>query len=410
MKIACGERRKGVAVLVAAYFFTQGCPVLPAALTSIAADLGVRPESVGAIVSVYSAVLGTAFFFSGVLADRFSRSLLAVAGATGTALSFLFCSAAPDYWTLLAAFALLGGVVQSFYYPAASSTLATWCPERKGTVLAAMQAMLYAGAVVAAALGGWSADCGSGAWRVAFLGFGLGGVVFSAFVVGVLRPWRVTDAANGHLPQQTLGEMLRAVFSSRVFAWLVPAMGFTTAMDLGVRTWGPAFLRRVSGAGGCLSATSVVLGLSAGAIAGVLLGGPLTDRMAVNRPRARLGAAAVSLLAASAAVAVFSCAPGVAMGFACLLSVGLARGFLDATLFPAVLESVPERVRSSAMGIFLGLVYVFGSFSPSLVGWLFQSVDARLALAAVALFPLVGAVFAFGVWRAAGNLVQYVAK
>lgn len=410
MKVICGEHWRGSAVLVTAYFFTQGCPILPAALTSIAADLGVRPESVGTAVSVQSAVLGAAFFFSGVLADRLSRPLLAVAGSAGTALSFLFCAVAPDYWTLLAAFALLGGVVQSFYYPAASSILATWCPRRTGTVLAAMQVLLYAGAIVAAALGGWSADCGSGAWRIAFSGFGFGGLVFSASVAGVLRPWRGAAAANGHLPQLTPGEMLRAVFSSRVFAWLVPAMGFTTAMDLGVRTWGPVFLRQVSGADGCLSATSVVLGLSAGAIAGVLLGGPLTDRMAANRPHARLGVAVVSLGAAAAAVAAFSRAPGVAMGFASLLAVGLARGFLDAALFPAVLESVPERVRSLAMGIFFGLVYVFGSFSPSLVGWLFQADDARLAFAAVALFPLIGAVFAFGARRAAGNLVQYVAK
>lgn len=290
MKVICGEHWRGSAVLVTAYFFTQGCPILPAALTSIAADLGVRPESVGTAVSVQSAVL------------------------------------------------------------------------------------------------------------------------FSASVAGVLRPWRGAAAANGHLPQLTPGEMLRAVFSSRVFAWLVPAMGFTTAMDLGVRTWGPVFLRQVSGADGCLSATSVVLGLSAGAIAGVLLGGPLTDRMAANRPHARLGVAVVSLGAAAAAVAAFSRAPGVAMGFASLLAVGLARGFLDAALFPAVLESVPERVRSLAMGIFFGLVYVFGSFSPSLVGWLVQADDARLAFAAVALFPLIGAVFAFGARRAAGNLVQYVAK
>ncbi|MGN0832964.1 MAG: MFS transporter [Kiritimatiellia bacterium] len=103
MKVICGKRWKGSAVLVAAYFFTQGCPILPAALTSIAADLGVSSERVGTVVSVHSAVLGAAFFFSGVLADRFSRPLLAVAGSVGTALSFLCCAAAPDYWTLLSA-------------------------------------------------------------------------------------------------------------------------------------------------------------------------------------------------------------------------------------------------------------------------------------------------------------------
>ena len=83
MKVICGEHWRGSAVLVTAYFFTQGCPILPAALTSIAADLGVRPESVGTAVSVQSAVLGAAFFFSGVLADRLSRPLLAVAGSDG---------------------------------------------------------------------------------------------------------------------------------------------------------------------------------------------------------------------------------------------------------------------------------------------------------------------------------------
>ena len=79
---------------------------------------------------------------------------------------------------------------------------------------------------------------------------------------------------------------------------------------------------------------------------------------------------------------------------ACCLSMGVFgffRGIYDSNLIASLFDVVRERYHASAAGIMLSLAFVFGAFSPVVLGWLGDTLSMRLALSSLSAFYVIGA-------------------
>ena len=123
-------------------------PVLP----RLSVELGAKAYQIPIVVSAALATVVVVQFFSGFLADRFSRRRLIQIGTLLGALSSLLCLVASD-WKVLAALRVLGGVADAISMPALlaiTSTLGKDSPGRFFGILRGSQGLSF---VVGPAIG-----------------------------------------------------------------------------------------------------------------------------------------------------------------------------------------------------------------------------------------------------------------
>jgi MFS family permease len=189
-----------------------GVPVLPA----LAADLGADARGMAATLSAALMTLVLLQFFSGLLADRYGRRRVLVAGAFLGGISSLLC-AVVGRWQFLLLLRILGGVADAIAMPALLGLTAEIAEGRHGASFGILRSSQGLSFVVAPALGGWLSLWGL---RVPFLADGLlsllAGVII-AFALG--ERGQVTSTAHTAEEWRQLKSLLvdRRVYAFALF-------------------------------------------------------------------------------------------------------------------------------------------------------------------------------------------------
>ncbi|QEC48238.1 MFS transporter [Baekduia soli] len=315
--------------------------------------LGISHVQLGLLASAALLVAGVATLPIGVLADRVARPPLLAGSILVWSLALVGCGASSSFGMLLGARLLLGAVAATAWPVVATLTGDLFAPADRGRVFGVILSGELVGAGfgflvsgTAAGLAGWR----WGFWVLVIPSLLLGVAVWRRLPEPRSGRWERPAAARrgpaagrrdgapgrdggvGPDPRRVLREDPRTMPLGRVVAHvlrvptnrlLIVASALGYLFIAGEETFGVEFLRRRYELGQT-SATLVFVGLSAGAVVGVLGGGRLADRlMARGRIAARplvagwsfivcavafLGALALPSLAAAAPAYVLASA------------------------------------------------------------------------------------------------------
>ena len=368
-----------LALLFCAFFFHQGDrAIYGVVLSAIKGELGLSDSQLGLVATVLFATLAVMMPIAGYLGDLWNRKRIIIG-------SLLFWSAA----TMCTGFA--GGLValiafrsvataggEAFYAPAAYPLLAAHHVRTRARALAIHQSSLYIGVMVSGFLGGYIAD--HWGWRSAFYVFGIGGIG-----LGLVLMWRMLDApppaaqlaSGARIP---IAEALGAVFRSPTALLLTAGFTAIVFVNNAYVVWAPVFLEKrfhltLAQAGGY-----AMFYHHLAALAGILCGGWLSDRLALLRPVFRLQLMAVAMLLGAPVIFLLGRADGLVLACGLMAGFGACRGLYEANTHAALFQVIAPRHRASAVGIMTMLAFLVGSLSPRLFGYLSETCAAGQGL------------------------------
>lgn len=390
-----------LALLCLAFFFHQGDrAIFGVVLSDIRSDLGLSDPQVGLVGTVLFATLAVLMPFAGYLGDVLSRKWLITGALVFWSSATLFTGFAGGIISLilLRSVATAGG--ESFYAPAAYSLIGTFHRKTRALAMSIHQAALYVGVIASGFLGGWIAE--QWGWRSAFYVFGACGILLGFVFVFRLRdtPLAKGDGRPGPTtrwmnPLEALGKLFRVPTA------LLLTIGFTAIVTVNNAyvVWAPVFLKEkfelsLTKAGGYAMLFHHVL-----ALMGVIVGGHISDRLAMRWPKARLRMQAGAMLLGVPAIVAMGLAPGLGGTLLAMAAFGLCRGLYECSMHTSLFDVIEARFRASAMAVMTMLAFLAGSVSPWLMGVCAQSYGQvrglSIGFAGLAAAYLVGAIAIF---------------
>lgn len=355
------------------------------------AQLGIGAAGFGSVGTVFTAVFGVSILFAGVLTDFVSRKWVIIVG------TFLFSAAifgagfAQGMGLLILTYGIINAFGQCCVPPSSFSLLCQHHVETRARALSIYQTSTYFGIIICCFASGWLGGLGRGAWRWAFWLFGGIGMLWALFMVLSLRDTPQSASVAGS--KVTLGEALTVVVKRPTSMLLALAFGMYVYAYMGFGMWIPMYLHgRFPDLDSASVAFHSVFWLYAGALAGVLTGARISDRIVSVRPAVRLEIDICGLLACAACVfAAMRCGR---LPFACasLAAYGFSRGVFDSNYYPAMFDVIVPRFRAAATGITGCFAFLFGASAPMVLGWMGERLSLGAGLASLSVFYVAGAV------------------
>lgn len=325
------------------------------------------------------------------LADRANR-VHVIAGSVGVwSLATLASGFSGGFGHLLVARMAVGAGEAGGVAPAHALIADTVPKERRARSIAFFSVGIPLGGLLGMALGGLLLDAYG--WRAAFVMAGLPGLVLAVVMLATLRDPKRTAVAQAIDPPIPLQEVAREIMSKRAFLLVTAAGAMMAFVSFGqaafiasffFRVHGPALgllvgeVNLVLGTGmGVAALLGLSLGLSRGVtgIAGVLIGGRLTDRM---NKGSYMAYATVPALMCLLRIPLFTGAllvPDPIVAFALVAAQSLLGGAGLIGGFGAVQGLVRPRARATAAAIYgMGINLIGLGLGPLCVGLLSDAI------------------------------------
>ena len=367
--------------------------VLSAILPKIEEELHLSKLVEGTLATAFLIGYFATSPYFGVLGDRGRRTRLIAAGVFVWSIATVLSGLAVGKWSLIAA-RIAVGVGEASYATIAPTLIDDIAPpEKRGRWLAVFYAAMPLGSALGFVVGGIVGEMHG--WRAAFFVAGGPGLLLTLLCLLIAEPARSVASPT---KRESMIAVAKELFPLRIFRRTVLGYAaFTFAMG-GFAFWAPSFLVHtfalpLKNANITFGAITVV----AGAI-GTFVGGALGDRAArkdrgeadPDRNRA-LGYLSVCAYATAlgvpfAALCMMAPSANAFFGFAvpCELLLFVSTSPINA----AILRSVPESRRASAMALSIFAIHVFGDlWSPPLIGSLADRMAMRYAMLLVPLAP-----------------------
>lgn len=299
-----GEERAKVVIVLAAVLALSSADAstVGASATHLRSSLGISNTDVGLLVSVTSIVGAIASVPFGMLADRLRRTWLLGAAIVLWGVAMIWSATVPDFGQLLLARVFLGGVT-AVAGPVVASLTGDYFPSSdRGRIYG----YILAGELIGAGVGfGVTGDIAALSWRAAFVILALPAFLLAWFVFSLREPERGGTSEGGegakptdaqHLAHERgiepdpelvldrdpnrmgLLEATRYILRVRTNIVLIAASALGYYFLAGVQTFGIEFVTKQYGIDQAL-ANLLLLVVGGGAVAGVLAGGTIGDRL-----------------------------------------------------------------------------------------------------------------------------------
>ena len=387
-----------LALVSATYFLAQGSrQIFNAVLPQIKADFagaGITDAQLGLVGSAFTLVFGIAIPFGGVLADFFSRKWMVVVGTLLFAAGIFSSGLATGVAVLVVAYGVVNAAGQALLPPSNSSLIGQFHVETRATAFSIYQIVFYIGIVVCSCVSGWLSGLGEGGWRKAFFLFGAISAAWALALAFLLRDAPQVKG-NGEEDKASIREALGAFLCKPSALLLMAGLGFYFYAKYGFNTWIINYLQREFPSMTAASASfHGVFWFYLGAVAGVFVGGRVSDRFAValGRPQARFDVNAVGLALCIPGHLLSAFAPTAALCIAGTALFGFATGVYDSNIYASLFEVVKPRYRAAAVGVFGCGGSVIGASGPAVLGWMNAHFSMSAGIASLSAFALAGAV------------------
>ena len=318
--------------------------------TSIVQAMPMTDAQFGLLTSVFLWVYGILSPFAGFLADHFNRSrVIIVSLFVWSAVTWL-TAYATTFEQLLVTRVLMG-VSEACYIPAA---LALIMDYHKTSTRSLASGIHIAGIMVGQSLGfvgGWIAEKHD--WSAPFSVFGVVGVVYSLVLLLLLKdaPQRGVREAGSSESKVVFFDALKSLFSKGSFILLIIFWSFLGIIGWMVTGWMPTYYKEhfdlTQGMAG-LYATGYLYPAS---IAGVILGGFLTDRFARNNSTSKFLIPIIGLCIAAPSIFIASNTSVLPLAIVMFMVYALTRMFSDANIMPILCLVADPRYRATGYGV-----------------------------------------------------------
>lgn len=356
--------------------------LLPPVFEVVRSELGVSYVALGAVLTMFNIVSALLQTPAGFLVDRVgSRPVLTGGMIVGIA-GLLVAATFPGYWSLIAAYALLG-LANTVYHPADYAILSSTMPQRMaGRAFSFHQFSGFFGSGVAPACVLFLAAIFG--WRGSFYA----AAVMAALVVTALLIWGAPLSAGAKAKRDAgksatsgkagLDLLLSPPILRNLFFFILLALS-----GGGIQTFSVVALGQINGTPAATAnlALSAYLLLSA---AGVLLGGYLADHTSKHERIAAVGFLATSTMV----IAVGWGNLGAAALIIAMGSGGLLNGIIQPSRDMIVRSVTPPGAFGKVFGFVSTGFNVGGVISPLLYAWLLDHGEPRMVFALVATFIL----------------------
>ncbi len=310
----------------------------------------------GLLTSVFLWVYGLLSPFAGFMADRFSRKKVIIGSLLVWSFVTWLTAHATTYNQLLATRALMG-ISEAFYIPAALALIVDY---HRGPTQSFATGLHIAGVMVGQSLGfigGWLAETHT--WSYAFNIFGIVGMAYAVMLVFLLKDAPKTVALpvkeESKAPPETgnvkFGAAMKSLFTTKAFVYLFVFWGLLGVVSWLVNAWLPTYYKEQFGLTQSMAGFYATTCLYPASVAGLLLGGWLSDRWSRRNRYARILVPMIGLAIAAPAVFMAGSIQVLAMAVIFFLVYGLTRMFTDTNLMPVLCMSVDNRYKATGYGI-----------------------------------------------------------
>lgn len=346
-----------------AFFLNQADrQVFSVVLPLLSADLHLSAVQAGLIASIFTATLGMVVPLAGYAGDVFSRKWIVTGSLLVWSVATLLTGFGNGLLYLILIRSIATGVGEALYAPAANALIGEHHTETRAQAMSIHQTSLYTGIVVS----GWAAGYlgQTFGWRAAFWLFGLAGIVLVP-----LCAWRLRSqpAVSG---KQTLPVAVVArTLVRRPTIWLLAVgLGGFVFVNIGFLTWTPTYLRERFGLSLANAGFSSAFYYHLGSLAGVLLGGPVSDRVAPRRPVFRPEIQGFGLLLGAPCLFLIGRADTLIGVYAACVALGIFRGIYDSNLYASLFEVTEPRFHASSAALIIAVAFLIGAVAPVALG------------------------------------------
>lgn len=375
-----------IVLLWFAFFFNQADrQAYNVVLPLLSAHLKLSPVQAGLVASVFLWCYALLVPLAGYLGDVSRRkwivfwSLLIWSGGT------ILSGATTGLISLIIFRSIATGGGEAFYFPSANSLIAQYHHKTRAMAMSIHQTALYIGLIASGFIAGWIGE--HFGWRMAFYAFGGFGVVLALIIMARLKDEGPSEEAtvqakSAKLP---LPVLLKAIAGKPTVWALWLAFSCFYFAQIGYITWMPTFLHEKFKLSLSNAGFSSMFYHHVGAMIGVLLGGNISDALAARRRTVRLEVEYIGLLLGAPFICLMGLTNNLVVCCISLAGFGLFRGIYDSNLYAALFDVIEPRVRASAVGLMLFVVFFVSAFAPVALGWAKSTIGLTAGLASLSL-------------------------
>jgi predicted MFS family arabinose efflux permease len=345
---------------------------------SIVGSIPMTDAQFGLLTSVFLWVYGLLSPFAGFITDRFRKSYVIIGSLFVWSGVTWLTGHARTFEELLATRALMG-ISEAFYIPAALSLIIDY---HKGPTQSLATGVHIAGTMVGQSLGfigGWIAE--KFAWNKAFSIFGVIGIIYSVFLIFLLKEAPADHVSDEEEPVSIkennknirFTDAIKALFSKPAFIYLLffwCVMGIIGWMVMG---WLPTYYKEqfnLSQSVAGLYATAYLYPFS---IVGLLIGGAIADRWSKTNKYARILTPIIGLAIAAPCIFLASYTDMLVIAIIFFMIYALTRMFVDSNLMPALCMVIDGRYRATGYGLMNMMATIVGGIGIFVAGALRDS-------------------------------------
>jgi len=359
-------------------------------LPLLSKDLHLSPVQAGLVASIFLWFYAVLVPVGGYLGDIARRKWIVFWSLLVWSFGTIMSGATTGLIGLIIFRSVATGGGEAFYFPSANSLIGQYHHKTRALAMSIHQTALYVGIIASGFIAGWLGE--HFGWRSAFYVFGGIGILLSMVIM-----WRIKDApqpaepvTQGKTEKIPLKIVLKAIACKPTVWALWLAFSCFYFAQIGYVTWMTTFLHEKFNLSLSNAGFSSMFYHHVFAAIGVLLGGKISDMLAVRRRTVRIEVEFIGLFLGAPFIFLMGITGNFWLCCLGLAGFGFFRGIYDSNVYAVLFDVVEPRFRSSAVGIMLAVIFFVGAFAPVVLGWAKTTIGLSAGLSALSLAYVVG--------------------
>jgi ACS family D-galactonate transporter-like MFS transporter len=319
----------------------------------------------GRLMAIFLWVYGSMSAFSGIIADRINRKWLIVGSLFIWSAITLLMGHAQTFDQLYFLRALMG-FSEALYIPAGLALIADHHDDKTRSLAIGIH---MAGIYVGQAFGGFGSTISEAfSWQYTFIFFGCIGMFYAILLLLLLKntiPQKAIESSTDKIPFTKL-------LSSFPFWIIVIYFAVPSLPGWAIKNWAPTLIADNLKIDMALAGPLTTISISLSSLAGVLIGGRLSDKWFQRNIRGRIYTGAIGLSLTIPSLLLMGYGDNLFTMLSAALLFGFGFGMFDSNNMPILCQFIPPSLRATGYG-FLNTA---GIFSGAIItGYLGKSTD-----------------------------------
>ena len=315
----------------------------------------------GRLMAIFLWVYGAMSAFSGIIADRINRKWLIVGSLfIWSAITFLMGQA--QTFDQLYVLRALMGFSEALYIPAGLALIADHHDDKTRSLAIGIH---MAGIYLGQAFGGFGSTISDAfSWQYAFMYFGCIGMAYAILLLLLLKNTVPQQAKESSIQKVPFTKLLTSFsFWIIVIYFAVPSLP-----GWAIKNWAPTLIADNLKISMALAGPLTTISISLSSLAGVLIGGRMSDKWFQRNSRGRIYTGAIGLSLTIPSLLLMGYGDNLYTMIGAAMLFGFGFGMFDSNNMPILCQFVPPSLRATGYG-FLNTAGIFsGAIITSYLG------------------------------------------